>query len=78
LCHPENPDLNSDKDVGYHDFSSARLNIWLTKKDESVLISVLLKTKLIFFSFNLDNSLWNFEASKDIPVSIERGLYGEY
>ena len=60
LRHPENPDFNSDKNEDVHDFSSARLNIWLTKKDESVLISLLLKTKLIFLSFNLDGSLWTF------------------
>jgi hypothetical protein len=55
LCHPENPDMNSDKyENKKGDFSSARLNIWLTQKDESVLISLYLKTKLIFLSFNLD------------------------
>jgi hypothetical protein len=43
----------------------------MTQKDEDVLIAVYMKTKLIFFSFNLDGSFWAFKESKDIPVSLK-------
>jgi hypothetical protein len=69
LYHPGNPDKNENKNEN-KEWDSARLNIWLTQKDESALISLYLKTKLILFSFNLNGALWTSEASKDIPVSL--------
>jgi hypothetical protein len=59
LCHPKNIVKNENKN---QDQDSGRLNIWLTQKDENVLIALYLDTKLIFFSFNFDGSLWTYEA----------------
>ena len=67
--------MNSDKDED-KTWDSARLNIFLTQKDESALIALYLKTKLILFSFNLDGAVWNSEASNEIPVSLEHAAAG--
>ena len=70
LNHPKNPELNSDKDED-KDFDSARLNIFLTQKDEKVLIALYTKFKLIFFSFDLDGALWTSKVKKEIPVDLK-------
>jgi hypothetical protein len=79
LRHPKNLNLNLEKNENKafsFRYDSYKLNIFLTQKDKSVLIALYLRTKLTFFSFNLDGSLWTSEASKDIPVDIESGERG--